>query len=153
MCCICVRWRRFQVECSSAAKLIYTPWHNLSLQRGCFSFWAKLNQFHFPTTQVCMNEMCKNLLGQTNTPHSVMRKILVHVLWTSPICINEITFGFSQSAGYEKQCITCLYLGSQEIRNQCTTFYLHAAHFTNLSFSWFDSKDSCCYKALTWTVL
>lgn len=128
MCCICVRWRRFQVECSSAAKLIYTPWHNLSLQRGCFSFWAKLNQFHFPTTQVCMNEISvfwlvekrteqllfgvqKSAWANKHSPfcHEKNFSACTMNLWTSPICISEITFGFSQSAGYEKQCITCIF--------------------------------------------
>jgi len=52
---LCVRWSRFQVECSFAATLICTLWHNSSLQRGCFYFCAKLNLSHFPKTQVCMN--------------------------------------------------------------------------------------------------
>lgn len=52
-------------------------------------------------------------------------------LRASLICISEITFGFSQSAGCEKPSFASLaYLHIHEIRKQITTLYLQATYFT-----------------------
>lgn len=106
--------------------LICTLWHNSSLQRGCFYFCAKLNPFHFPTTQVRMNEkpVFWILFWQTNSSHSVTHSELGFHLQKSLICISKITFGFSQSAGCEKPSFASLaYLHIHEIRKQITTLY------------------------------